>query len=143
MSYFIWFHQHALKHHQIIDKLLTQNYNKIQIIDYFKFENMLQKEPEFCLLYQKKIKCHERDYLNCYLCACPYFRFNDEGIKAENGILIKSQCAISSSQASYFINENIAHLDCSLCIVPHTKAFIQKHFDYEWIKIMQACDLHL
>ncbi|MDD2383712.1 MAG: hypothetical protein PHN18_05935 [Sulfurospirillaceae bacterium] len=142
MSYFLWFSEHSLKHRQIIQKLLTQNYNKEAIIEYFKFENMLIHEPEFCLLYKEGKKCHERAYLNCYLCACPYFRFNDAGIREENDLVIKSECMIHSRKASYFVHEKSAHLDCSKCIIPHTKVFVDKHFDSDWMKIMKACVLH-
>ena len=54
MSYLEWFETHANKHHVIVQKLSRQNYTKEMIIDYFLFENMVEKEPEFCLLYAKK-----------------------------------------------------------------------------------------
>jgi len=51
-----------------------------EVIAYFRFENMVQKEPDFCPLYKETKKCHDMEVLNCYLCACPNFRFDDEGI---------------------------------------------------------------
>ena len=52
-----------------------------EVIAYFKFENMVKKEPDFCPLYKDNKKCHDMKELNCYLCACPNFRFDDEGFK--------------------------------------------------------------
>lgn len=139
MSYFTWFVEHDQKHYQIIQKLKAQGFSKEAIIDYFVFENMVEKEPHFCLLYANKQKCHDIKYLNCYLCACPHFRFNDEGIVVKGSVLVKSMCAISSKNASQFIYDNIEHLDCSKCIVPHTKSFVLKHFDEVWHKVMREC----
>lgn len=139
MSYLEWFETHANKHHAIVQKLRTQKYSDEAIIDYFSFENMVEKEPDFCLLYANKQKCHDLKVLNCYLCACPHFRFNDAGLRVENGVTCKSICAIDSKKSGVFVHENVAHLDCSACSVPHTKAFIRKHFDASWKKIMKAC----
>lgn len=143
MSYLKWFDEHAQKHAAIVQKLLTQNYNKEQIIDYFVYENMSCCEPDFCPLYQRGVKCHERAYLNCYWCACPHFRFHDEGIRKCDDTIVKSECSIDSKKALYFVHENVSHLDCSRCVVPHTRAFISKHFNLDWKKAMQSCQLHL
>lgn len=139
MSYFDWFVKHRHKHASLVAHLHQQGLTQKEIIRYFDFENMVENEPTFCLLYANKQKCHEMKHLNCYLCACPHFRFQDEGIKKEEGIVIKSVCAVNSAKSALFIHEGIGHLDCSACILPHTKAFIEKHFDRDWEKIMQAC----
>ena len=139
MSYLEWFETHANKHHAIVQKLCAQKYTKERIIDYFLFENMVEKEPDFCLLYTNKQKCHDLKALNCYLCACPHFRFNDAGLNVEEGVTCKSVCFIHSKKSGVFVYDNVAHLDCSACSVPHTKAYISKHFDVSWKTIMQAC----
>lgn len=54
---------------------------KQEIIEYFRFENMVKNEPDFCPLYKDNKKCHDMEDLNCYLCACPHFRFDDNGFK--------------------------------------------------------------
>jgi len=141
MSYLEWFETHANKHHTIVQKLSAQKYTKERMIDYFLFENMVEKEPDFCLLYANKQKCHDIKALNCYLCACPHFRFNDAGLRVEEGVTCMSECSIGSKKSGVFVYENVAHLDCSVCIVPHTKAFIRKHFDVDWKKIMQKCSV--
>ncbi|EFU69798.1 conserved hypothetical protein [Aliarcobacter butzleri JV22] len=79
MTYEEWFLNQGKEHQKIITKL--KDYNIDEIIDYFKFENMVINEPNFCLLYKENKKCHNIENLNCYLCACPYFRFNDKGLK--------------------------------------------------------------
>ena len=139
MTYLDWFLEHNKKHHAIVEKLIAKGNKKEAIIDYFVYENMVKMEPSFCLLYAHNEKCHKRDYLNCYLCACPHFRFNDEGLKIEEGINYKSECFIHSKKSGYFVYEKVSHLDCSACSVPHTKAYIRKHFDVDWKKIMQKC----
>lgn len=144
MSYMQWFMEHDQKHHLIVEKLKRQNFTKEQIIDYFVFENMVKVEPNFCLLYENKKKCHDIIYLNCYLCACPHFRFNDEGIETkEAGFVVKSECSIHSKNASKFTYEKVEHLDCSKCILPHTHIFVKKYFDEVWQKMMKDCFLHL
>lgn len=139
MSYFSWFVEHDQKHRQIIQKLNEQGLSPNEIIHYFIFENMFENEPKFCLLYANKQKCHNLKYLNCYMCACPHFRFNDEGIEQKEGVLVKSYCSIDSKKASRFLYGGVEHLDCSKCSVPHTKAFIEKYFDVSWHKIMKNC----
>jgi len=139
MSYFEWFEDHAQKHRTLVQKLCAQGLTQKEIIDYFMFENMLEKEPEFCLLYANKQKCHNVSYLNCYLCACPHFRFCDEGLSEEEGVVIKSMCAVNAKRRALFVHENIGHLDCSRCTIPHTKAFIEKHFDMNWKVCMKEC----
>ncbi|AFL68748.1 hypothetical protein [Sulfurospirillum barnesii] len=139
MAYFDWFMAHNRKHQDIVKKLIAQGYSKEMIIDYFVFENMLAKEPLFCPLYARKEKCHQLSYLNCYFCACPYFRFNDLGLRKEGDILVKSACAIPSKKSAYYVHNAISHLDCSACSVPHTRAFIRKHFHLEWKEVMKKC----
>lgn len=116
-----------------------QGYTQEMIIDYFVFENMVEKESTFCPLYANKQKCHEVPYLNCYFCACPHFRFNDDGLTSRSDFVIKSQCSITSKKSVEFVHEKVVHIDCSACVLPHTKAFIRKHFDRDWRKVMQAC----
>ncbi len=139
MSYFLWFEEHAKKHRALVEKLIVKNYTQKEILEYFDFENMVKHEPSFCLLYASQKKCHDVKVLNCYLCACPHFRFCDEGLKQEKSLMIKSMCAISSAKSTLFVHEGIGHLDCSSCTLPHTKAFIRKHFDRDWKEVMKEC----
>ena len=100
MTYKEWFDDFADKHQSIVQKLVSQGLEKKQIIEYFDFDNMVKKEKDFCLLYAKRKKCHEIESLNCYLCACPNFRFDDAGVKK---IATKTQysfCSINSKDGS-------------------------------------------
>ena len=81
MTYQEWFETHASKHAVIMEKLT--HLSDTEVIEYFRFENMVINEPDFCLLYTENKKCHEVEHLNCYWCACPYFRFNDSGFSTE------------------------------------------------------------
>jgi len=141
MSYATWFNEHADKHQKIVQKLLKNGYTKEQIIEYFDFENMVKKENDFCPLYKEPKKCHDMDSLNCYLCACPNFRFKDSGIQKVAQNTQYSRCDIESKDGKQGIYGDKIHQDCSLCSVPHHRAYVEKHFDLDWKKIMTECEL--
>ncbi|MDQ7043945.1 MAG: hypothetical protein Q9M34_10520 [Sulfurimonas sp.] len=141
MSYTSWFEEHAAKHKIIVTKLMAKNYTKEQIIDYFDFENMLSAEPQFCPLYKESKKCHDMESLNCYLCACPNFRFDDAGIQKIDKNTQYSVCSIESKDGSQGLYGNAIHQDCSKCGVPHHRTYVEKHFDLEWTKAMKNCPL--
>ena len=139
MTYLEWYGEFGAKHKNIVDKLLKKEYTQAEIIEYFRFENMLKNEPSFCLLYKENKKCHDIPDLNCYLCACPNFRFNDSGLHKEDSVTTYSVCSIGSG--SNFRHENSIHLDCSSCTVPHHKNYIENNFDVEWSNIMKYCQI--
>ena len=133
MSYINWFENHAEKHRNIVDKLLAQGYDEDGIIDYFCWDNLSKAEPGFCPLFKEEKKCHEMEKLNCYLCACPNFRFDDEAA------VVKSWCSIDSRDGKKLEHNGVVHQDCSGCSVPHHRRYVKKHFDRDWLKIMKAC----
>jgi hypothetical protein len=137
MGYNDWFNRHADKHKKIVDKLLKKEFTKEQIVEYFEFENMVKEEVEFCPLYTKNKKCHDMKELNCYLCACPNFRFNEEGLDNYNEFKILSRCNINNGKK--FAGKGVIHQDCSSCSVPHHKSYVLKNFDLNWMKIMSEC----
>ena len=139
MNYSDWFETHGQKHQKIVAKLQQQGLSIDAIIDYFDFESMCQNEPDFCALYATHKKCHDIASLNCYLCACPNFRFDDNA-KEVKGIKHFSYCDINSADGAIFKDGNNHHQDCSKCAVPHHKSYVKKHFKYEWFEIMGACD---
>lgn len=139
MSYTQWVQEHGAKHKKIITKLLKKNYSKEQIIDYFDFENMREKEPDFCPLYKENKKCHEIEELNCYLCSCPNFRFKDAGIKNIAEKRVYSLCSIDSKDGAQGVYGDSIHQDCSKCTIPHHKNYVEQHFSLEWDKIMKEC----
>ena len=139
MSYTSWFEEHADKHAKIVRKLLKNSYTQEQIIDYFDFESMLINEPDFCPLYAENKKCHDMQKLNCYLCACPNFRFNDAGFEKVEEKTKYSFCDIDSKDGRVGVYGEAIHQDCSGCGVPHHRTYIEKHFDLDWKKIMQKC----
>ena len=141
MSYKSWFDTHAQKHKKIIDKLLQNNLSKDEIIEYFKFENMVEMESDFCPLYAEKKKCHNVEYLNCYFCACPNFRFNDKGIEEIDGKTKYSFCSIDSSQGQLSVYDKTIHQNCSRCVVPHTEKYVKDKFDLDWKNAMSECNL--
>jgi len=135
MSYNKWFEAHAKKHNNIMKKLT--NMATDEVIQYFRFENMVEKEPDFCPLYKDNKKCHDIEVLNCYLCACPNFRFEDKGFKKIENKTLYSTCDIDSKDGSQFITDDAIHQNCTECLVPHQEAYIKKVFSRDWLEIMQ------
>jgi len=135
MSYEEWFAEHGEKHKAIMKKLT--HLSDDEVIAYFRFENMLKKEPDFCPLYKERKKCHDLEKLNCYLCACPNFRFDDNGFKKIENKILYSTCAIDSKDGSQYIDDKSIHQNCSGCGVPHSETYIKNLFDRDWFRVMR------
>jgi len=135
MSYKSWFQSHGKKHSKIVNKLSHLSDSKI--IEYFRFENMVKNEPNFCPLYPKNQKCHDIEDLNCYLCACPNFRFDDNGFEKIQNQTLFSYCNINSKYGKPFETKDAIHQNCSDCLIPHHKSYIKKNFSRDWFEIMK------
>ncbi len=135
MSYSSWFHEHGEKHKAIMAKLT--HLSPDEVIRYFRFDNMVKNELDFCPLYKDNKKCHDMKALNCYLCACPNFRFKDEGFNTRKGKTLYSTCSISSKEGGQFISEDAIHQDCSKCAVPHHESYIKRQFSRDWFEMME------
>lgn len=125
-----WFEEHRLKHKKLMQKLI--HLSDDEVIEYFRFSNMVEKEPDFCPLYKENKQCHTIDGLeevNCYLCACPNFRVDVK----------KSFCSIDSKYGGSMVaNDGYIHQDCTGCYVPHTRQYVKKHFQRDWGEIMKG-----
>jgi hypothetical protein len=141
MGYKEWFAQQGKLHGEVVEKLKTKGYDKEQIIDYFDFDNMVKNEPNFCPLYKDNKKCHDLDKLNCFLCACPYFRFNDKGFEKREDKILYSYCSIDSKKGKTGEYGKALHHDCSKCVVPHKRNFVAKNYNEDWFVPMKECDL--
>jgi hypothetical protein len=119
MTHQEWFETHATKHAAIMEKLTALN--DAEVIEYFRVKNMVVNEPDFCLLYSANKKCHETEHLNCYWCACPYFRFNDNGFKTVDTKTLYSNCSIESKEGRRFISNAAIHQDCTRGSIPIKK----------------------
>ena len=135
MSYSRWFETHGQKHKVIMNKLTELNDE--EVIAYFRFENMVEKEPDFCPLYQDREKCHDMQVLNCYLCACPNFRFNENGFETVKNRTLYSICNIDSKDGSQYLGEDAIHQNCVGCFVPHNETYIRKIFNRDWFEMMK------
>jgi len=125
MSYLSWHEEHAKKHKKLLEKL--SHLSDEELIAYFDFDNMVQKEPEFCVMYAKNKKCHDIETLNCYLCACPNFRVGESS----------STCDIKSKDGGSIVaKDGFVHQDCSKCSVPHKVSYVRKNFSRDWKEIM-------
>ncbi len=126
MSYESWFENHAQKHKIIINKL--DHLSDDEIIEYFRYDNMVKKEIDFCPLYKDNKKCHDIKYLNCYLCGCSNFRLTST----------KSYCDINSKYGGMIEGKDgFIHQNCSSCTIPHQKSFIKKVFNKDWEIMMK------
>jgi hypothetical protein len=134
VTYTEWFMQHGQKHQAIVDKL--SHLSDLELIEYFRFDNMVEKEPEFCELYKENRKCHDVEGLNCYICGCPNFRFKEEGYRKMDGKMLFSTCSINSKEGDRFITEDAIHQDCTKCMVPHYESYIKKVFSRDWFEMM-------
>ena len=135
MSYGSWFKEHGEKHKKIIDKLT--HLSDDELIEYFKFDNMVKNEPDFCPLYANNKRCHDNKELNCYFCACPNFRFKDDGFKKIEERTLFSTCDIDSKDGSQYISDEAIHQNCAGCFVPHSESYIKKHFTRNWFEAMR------
>ncbi len=136
MSYRAWFQQHGQKHAAILARLTERSDE--EVIGYFAYDNMVIHEPDFCPLYAEGKRCHPMKNLNCYLCACPHFRFDDHGLKHADGITIKSMCAIDAAGGEPLEHDGVIHHNCTGCLLPHRVAFIRRHFQRDWFRVMAA-----
>jgi len=134
MTYTEWFETHGKKHQNIMKRL--KHLSDVEVLEYFRFENMVQKEKDFCYLYEDNKKCHDMKTLNCYLCACPYFKFDDEGLAQQENKTVYSICSIDAKEGKAFVSEHAIHQDCSACEVPHKESYIKKHFSRDWFEMM-------
>ena len=139
MSYRSWFEEHGKKHRVIVDRLISLDYSEDMIIEYFDFDNMVEKENDFCMLYKEPKKCHDMEKLNCYMCACPNFRFDDEGIKIYAQKTVMSECVVHNGEE--FAHEDKIHQNCASCSVPHHETYVKKHFSLDWFEMMTSCDI--
>ena len=105
MTYIEWFESHGKKHQNIMKKLT--HLSDDEVIAYFKFENMVEKEPDFCYLYK------------------------------EGERVLYSTCSIEAKEGTQFISDDAIHHDCSACKIPHHEAYIMKHFSRDWFSIMR------
>ncbi|HET8710546.1 MAG TPA: hypothetical protein VFM32_04170 [Spongiibacteraceae bacterium] len=141
MSYRSWFQHHGEKHKKIVDRLVARGYTTAQIIDYFDFDNVVVAEPDFCPLYAQSKQCHDIEKLNCYLCACPLFRFNADGISESQGVKTFSYCDVDSKFGRQGRYGDAIHQDCTNCAVPHGKKYVSVNFDLNWFDTMKHCDI--
>jgi len=138
MRYRTWFKNHGKKHQAIMRRLT--HLSDEEVIAYFRFENMRQAEPDFCPLYAKNTPCHPMENLNCYLCACPNFRFDDRGMREVEGKRLYSICGIDSKDGAQYIGDEVIHQNCSGCLIPHHEHYIRTHFDRDWFAIMHKVE---
>ncbi|MEA1915894.1 MAG: hypothetical protein U9N42_00015 [Campylobacterota bacterium] len=136
--YSMWFEEHAIKHEEIMKRL--EHLSDEEVIEHFVYENMQKNEPTFCPLYEKNEKCHELKELNCYLCGCPNFRFDDNGYELIDNKKLMSRCNINSKDGEQFITPSAIHQNCTNCTIPHHKEYIKKLFSRSWREIMSELE---
>jgi hypothetical protein len=138
MTYREWYREFGARHRKIVEGL--EGWEPEAIVEYFRYDNMRERHPDFCPLYAEGKRCHEIEDLNCYLCGCPHFRYCDEGIDRVDGKTRFSLCAIEAKEGRAFETDTAIHQDCSGCPLPHLRGVILKQFDREWARIMEKCE---
>ena len=118
-----------------MQKLTDKSVNGV--IEYCRFQNMVKKQPDFCPLYKDNKKCHDMEDLNCYLCACPHFRFKDTGFEKVDEKIVYSFCSIDSRKGAKFEGDDYIHHDCTACTIPHRDKYIKKNFNINWFEAMK------
>ncbi len=96
MTYLSWFKIHSQKHKEIVKKVAVD-----KLVSYFRWENISKSDVDFCPLFVENKKCHAIGDLNCYLCACSNFRFDDEALR------VKSWCSIDSKDGKAFESDGV------------------------------------
>lgn len=154
MTFKDWTEDHEEKVASILLKLKGQS-NK-QIASYFHYDNMVEKEPDFCPLYATNTKCHDMKELNCFLCSCPFFKYSDdEPLAVKDGVKVMSQCAINAKEAGKFVTGDAQQCDCTGCTIPHKQRFTESHLELidpanaiqdaistlEWLRGLQLADI--
>jgi len=130
VTYSSWATDHLKSRQAIQHKLEAKGLTPEQVVDYFNYDNMITHEPDFCPLYAQGKKCHDVNYLNCYLCACPHFNYSDDSLYQKGTKSIFSECTINSRFASEFEYENNVHCNCAACTIPHTKKAALKAYEH-------------
>lgn len=126
MTFDRWISTHTKKKNKVLLKLIGKT--DVEIVEYFKWDNMVINEPKYCELYSTKSKCHNVDNLNCLLCGCPFFKVTPEAEQASTGVIEMSSCSINSKYKEIFSFTNDAgrvctQCDCTNCTVNHTDGF--------------------
>ena len=135
MTYDQWFQLQGELHSNVMKKLTHKSVD--EIIEYFKFENMVKNEPDFCPLYKDNKKCHDVEELNCYLCACPHFRFDDLGFVKIGETVVYCILSIFSKNELKKMGELCLKYGCSGCTIPHRAKYIKKDFKANWFEAMK------
>ena len=134
MTYSEWEQEHTIKVAEIMGRIKASTLD--EIAEYFKYDNMVKKEKEFCPLYKDNIKCHNIDDLNCYYCGCPHFNINDNPATTGKTTIVSS-CSIDSKYKDIFYENpdenNVVriHCDCTNCFIPHKTSYVKKTLNKE------------
>ncbi|MCK7484393.1 MAG: hypothetical protein MZU97_01685 [Bacillus subtilis] len=106
------------------------------IIQKFKFSQMVKDYPEYCVMLENGEICHnlDKDELNCLGCNCPNYKL-EISYDAEKELYKIGICSINSKFGSYKISsiksdlrKKYLILNCKNCSVPHRARFIKKYF---------------
>lgn len=126
MTYSDWHIENETKKSNLISKLEQDGLSNAETVDYFDFDNMIEKEPLYCGLYATNTKCHDIDKLNCFFCGCPYFIYDDTGLEQIKTKTLYSKCSINAIKGSQFISDDAIHHDCTNCDIPHRPSFAHR-----------------
>lgn len=102
------------KRQEIISRF--QLHTPEETIEFFKYDNLKLKVPDFCVLFKDNLLCHNlpENELICYFCACPFYDYElwDEDKKIFG--------ACKNPEGTGIRNEH-GYFDCTNCTLPHQK----------------------
>lgn len=106
-----------LSFHEKVCKIIRENNltSPEEVVEFFMYENMKERYPDFCPLYKENKTCHEKlskDSFNCFFCACPHF-ISSLYNKTEKKF---GGCSLNSKNGLY--NE-YGYWDCTKCYFVH------------------------
>lgn len=73
MIYTAWMKDFLARRERLESLLRLQGLSDAEIWSYFSWENMRQREPNYCELYARNQKCHEMDRSTATTAVAPFF----------------------------------------------------------------------
>ena len=119
--------QWRTEHIRKVKKIIRENnLTGEQIPQFFLYDNLRERYPDFCPLFEKDKLCHagvEREKFCCLFCACPFYDHQlwDEENKIFGGCRINSRFG-RRNEAGYW--------DCTNCVFVHNIDWVRAHPQY-------------
>lgn len=91
-----------------------------EIVEFFMYENMRRRYPDFCQYYKSGEICHKnmkKENFNCFFCGCPEFYASYYNVSEKQF----GKCLLGSKKGKY---DETGHWDCSDCSFVHYPKYV-------------------